>query len=64
LYDRWEERLGEKFNTNDYRLVSMRPSSTEPSPLTVVDKLQFRDDVEANIRKFVFEHLQEHGKQM
>lgn len=31
---------------------------------TLVDKLEFRDDVKANFGELVLEHLQEHGEQV
>jgi hypothetical protein len=31
---------------------------------TVVDRLELRDDVQTNVREFVLEHLEEHGKEM
>lgn len=31
---------------------------------TLIHQLQFGDNVQSNIRKFVFQHLQEHGKKM
>jgi hypothetical protein len=31
---------------------------------TIVDKLQFGDDVEPNVGEFVLQHLQEHRKEM
>lgn len=32
--------------------------------LTIVDELKLRDDVQADIREFVLEHLKEHGEEV
>lgn len=32
--------------------------------LTLVDQLKLRDDVQANLRELILEHLEEHGEQM
>jgi hypothetical protein len=31
---------------------------------TIVDRLELGDDVQANVRELVLEHLQEHGQEM
>jgi hypothetical protein len=31
---------------------------------TVIDRLQLGDDVQADVRELVLEHLQEHGEEM
>lgn len=31
---------------------------------TVVNRLELRNDVQSDIRELIFEHLEEHGKQM
>lgn len=44
--------------------VSAEPRDLNHGLLTLVDKLKLRNDVKADLRELILEHLKEHGQKM
>jgi hypothetical protein len=59
----WKKGLRKKLDSDDCPVLDLL-SKQSLIRRTVVNRLKFRDDVEADVGELVLQHLEEHGKEM